>query len=172
MGSIFSAAGQLMSGFSQYSIAKSQQIQLDQNANDAVGASQRQAFLDRLKTQAVQSRATAVAAASGAGATDPSVVNLQGEIGREGEYAALTDLYNGTAQAQQMRYQGAVTRYQGNQAVLASGIDALATLTGGSGGGGQSLFDKFGGGGPNANGDVANMNQSGGLSSFLAAMGG
>lgn len=42
-----------------------------------------------------QSKLIATAAASGAGATDPTVLNVSGQLQQQGTLAALTDLWNG-----------------------------------------------------------------------------
>lgn len=136
-----SAAGTIASGFEKNSEAQSEQIQLNQNANATQAAAQRQAFLDRQKTQFIQGRQTAYAAASGAGASDPTVVNLEAQTGEEGEYAALTDLYNGKTSADAMRFQGKMTGYAGEQALMGSVIDAGSTIAGGQ----SSIMQKYGG---------------------------
>lgn len=140
-GNALSGVGTIAGGFAKNSEAQSERAQLIQNANNAQGAAQRQAYLDREKTKFIQGRQTAYAAASGAGASDPTVVNLEAETGREGEYAALTDLYNGKTSADAMRYQGAMTSYAGDQALTGSFVDAASTI----GGGQSSILKKHGG---------------------------
>ena len=65
----------------------------------------------------LQSRALAVAAASGGGALDPTVLNLIGGIAGEGQLAADTERYNAAVDAQGMRTQAAATEYEGKLAL-------------------------------------------------------
>ncbi len=143
---VLQAGGQLASGFAKASEADSEAQQLEINAGQTIAGAQREAFLTRQKGEFVASRQRAIAAGSGTTATDVGVTNLVGETGREAEYSALSSLYTGQSQAQQMRLQAQMARYQGKQDVVASGIQAIGTLAGSSGG--DNLFEKYGMGGP------------------------
>lgn len=140
---LLQAGGQLASGFAKDSEAQSEAQQLEINARQTIAASQREAYGDRMKGKFVQSRQQALAAASGATATDPTIANLEGETGRETEYSALSKLFTGKSEGQQMQLQADMSRYQGRQALVSSGIDAIGTLAGS--GGGSSMLDKYGG---------------------------
>jgi hypothetical protein len=65
-----------------------------------------------------------VAAASGAGASDASVVNIVGRIKGEGAYRAATALYAGEDKARVLRMQAAAKRYEGLTAEEAGGLNA------------------------------------------------
>lgn len=95
-----------------------------QNAGQQVAASQRGAKEQNRQAELVASRARALAAASGAGASDVSVVNLIGRIKGEGAYNAQTVLYQGEEQARQMRMAAAAKKYQGLTAEEAGGLNA------------------------------------------------
>src|ERR1700749_4822390 len=96
------AAGTIMGGISENSVAGVEAAQLRQNAGQTIAGSQRQAEIARMNTKLVQSRQTAVAGASGAGAGDVGVQNIEAQTGQRGEYDALTALYNGKSAAQNM----------------------------------------------------------------------
>lgn len=79
----------------------------------------------------VESRTRAVAGASGAGAGDVSVVNDEADIGRAGEYAALTSLYTGQSQARALNYQAKMTQFAGQNALTAGIISGAGDAAGG-----------------------------------------
>ncbi len=138
-----------------------QAAQLDQNAGQQRAASQRQAAEQRRQARLAASRVQALA---GGGSTDPSVLGLTGDIAGEGEYNALSALYEGEEKARGMEMQATSARGQGDQyrksgqAALARGQVALqqgqvsnsaAKLNATSAlfSGASSLFTKYGDGG-------------------------
>lgn len=140
---IVAAAGTLLSGASEKGAAKSQALQLEQNAGQERATSQLGMAEQRRSARYMQSRALALAAASGAGASDPSVVNVISSIEGEGEFRALASLYEGESAARQMELGAKVARKQGKAAGTASYLKAGSTLLAG----GNSWADKYGGGG-------------------------
>lgn len=132
--------------------AEFQAKQLDQQAGQSMATGQRQSAEQLRQAKLAQSRAIALAAASGAGASDPTVVRLMGEIGAEGAYRAGVAMYQGEEQARQLRLKAAAARYEG-EAALVSGearSDAYSTastasLLSGAG----TLYARYGMGGPN-----------------------
>lgn len=98
--------------------------QYTQNAGEIIAASQRAANDETRQAKLVQSRAVALAAASGAGASDVSVVNLVSRIRGEGSYRAQTQLYQGESQARQMRMAAKAKSYEGLTAEEAGSLNA------------------------------------------------
>ncbi len=94
--------------------AQAMQIQAGQER----AASQRQAINQRRTEQLAISRGTALAAASGGGATDPSIITTQGQIVREGELNALTDLYHGEQTGRDLESGADLTRFEGASAAI------------------------------------------------------
>lgn len=135
--------------------------QYDSNAGQAVAASQRAAMDQERQARIVQSRALAVAAGSGAGASDPTVTNVISKIAQEGKYRSMLALYQGEEQARQLKAGAAAKRYEGD-AALAGGIDALSaskfgvasTLLSGAGKG-YTMYDKYGTGSPASSGGMS-----------------
>lgn len=122
--------------------------QLDVNAGQEIASSQRTAIEDRRQARLAQSTIRARAAASGGGADDPTVLNLEANAAGEGEYQALTDLYEGASRARGLRMQASADRFEGKQYALAgkrarsgSYFSAATSLFGGVG---QGLMAKYG----------------------------
>lgn len=155
-GTLLSASSQLAqaraSGAAGEAIRKAKEFEAGQmtvRAGQARAVSQREAAEARRKGRFIQSALQARAAASGAGATDPTVAKLAGDIAAEAELRSLTALFGGEEQARLLESGAAVRRFEGEQAVRAGKIarragfmKAGATLLGGFGRG--SLFEKFG----------------------------
>lgn len=117
----------------QSSKVEAQQMQV--NAGQERAAAQRSAMEQRRQARLVQSRQQAVAAASGAGATDPTVVDLMTDTNAEGEYRALSELYTGEQRARGLETDAANTRYAGKvraqqyrSRILPTILDTGATL--------------------------------------------
>jgi len=158
LGSNMSAASHVQFGIQARQAAQFQADQLRQNANSAQAASQRQAFdIDR-QTQFITSRALAVAAASGGGASDPTVVRLIARDAGEGAYQKSLALYGGTDRArldlenaQAKTYEGQTTE-RNSLEVGAAGYASGATNLLKSRAKGASLLQRFGGDGPQVGG--------------------
>lgn len=136
--------------------AEFQAAQLRQNAGEAQASSQRVAIDADRATQLANSRALAVAAASGAGASDPTVVNIIARNAGEGAYRKAVALYQGDERARMMNLQATAKEYEGknvaSNSTLVAGAQALHGVTGLMQGyaKGASLYERFGGGGPNS----------------------
>jgi hypothetical protein len=98
-------------------------------------------LLERKKAKNLMSRARAVAAASGAGASDPTVTNLMADIDTQGEVNYLNALYSGDTTARGLRTGAATARRTGKAAQSASRINAASTGLGGA----TSWYAKYGG---------------------------
>jgi hypothetical protein len=146
-GLITSSVGSILQGFQERSAANVEADDLNSSAKEQLASGQRGYAVAQRQTQLVQSRAKALAAGSGAGASDPTVQNIQADIGREGEYDALTQLYNGESASRALRYQASMTKYAGSQAFSSGLVKGLfgdqASM--GLGGQGVSLMQKYGG---------------------------
>lgn len=139
------SAGQAARGAAYFKAA-----QLDQNAQSVVAAGQRNAEDERLKATLLASRALAVAAASGGGASDPTVTKVITDIAGRGAYNAGMALYNAEEQARQLttgaeaeRYGGRIAEAGGKQRQAAYDFGAASKFAQGA-----SLFSKYGRNGP------------------------
>ena len=135
----------------------------EQNAGQERATAQRAAEEERRQGKLVQSQALARSAASG-GASDPTVVNLIGDIAGESEYRAQTALYQGEERATGLQQGADLSRYEGytqarstknnarNQVYTSfantalSAGNSIATKYGGKFDGGGFDGSKYGGG--------------------------
>jgi hypothetical protein len=79
-------------------------------------ASAQREFLERRRQQRLsESRAVAVAGASGGGVGDPTVLNIIGDIAGEGDFAAQTALFEGDSAAHLLNTEAALAIYEGEQ---------------------------------------------------------
>lgn len=140
-----------IAGQRQRQAAEFEAEQLEIQSGQSIAAAQRRMLEERRQARLAQSRAQAVAAASGGGASDITVVNLISRIAAEGAYKEEIALYEGMDRSRQLRMAAKSKRFEGASAEQAgafrqSAYDtmALGSLVGGAG----SLFGKYGGGGP------------------------
>ncbi len=126
--------------------------QADYLAGQSRAIAQREAYEQRKTAALLSSKALANAAASGAGASDPTVVDLINGIQAEGTYRAALAMYEGeeqarnytvTAQARRLGGQSAAASRtaEGESIARASNLSMFSTLLRGS----SSLLDRYGG---------------------------
>jgi hypothetical protein len=119
--------------------------QLVQRAAEERAAGQRRAMERRTATARLISRQIALGAASGAGVTTPSLLDIIGDTEQEGTYHALGDMFVGESrargnldQAAAARYQASIARMRGSNALiggLMKGFGGSMRASGRSGGG-------------------------------------
>lgn len=107
----------LAAGMRKQQLANYEAQQLDVNAKQAFAASQRAAYFKGQEGDLVLSRMTALAAASGAGASDPTILNLKAQILARKAYNMEAALYGGEEQARGMREAAKAKRYGGELAM-------------------------------------------------------
>lgn len=148
------AVSHLQFGIQAQRAAQFQAAQLRQNANAALAASQRDAYDVDLQTKMITSRALAVAAASGGGASDPTVLNIMAQDAARGAYLKSMALYNGQDKARQLQEQADAAEYEGKLTKRNSMIEGVGDFVKlgssllGTQARGASLFQRFGGNGP------------------------
>ena len=136
------AAGRRTAAAKQF---EAQQLRI--NAGQQIAAGQAAAFEQERQARLVASRQIAVAAASGAGASDPTVNTMIARTAKEGSYRAAVALYQGEDAARQMRMAAAGKDYEAQAGIDAGETQADAyKLLGRSQllAGGSSLFAKYG----------------------------
>lgn len=106
--------------------------QMEQNAGQDQAAGQRNAQNAQRQSELIQSRALAVAGASGAGMSDPTIVKIMGDLAKEGQLAVDTQLYQGDEAARQGRFAAKVKRYEGDQARKGLNIAANSAIATGN----------------------------------------
>jgi hypothetical protein len=159
--------GEIMGGISHYEFgqqamqaAQFQAAQLRQNAGQVQASAQRQAFDVDRQAKYVASSALATAAASGGGASDPTVVNLMARNAGEFAYRKAVALYQGDDKARLMNLQADAKEYEGettaansDKVAAAQFLQGGASLLKGSARD-SSLLQRFGAGGPRTGGNA------------------
>jgi hypothetical protein len=158
-GQAIGAGGELLHGMQYRDAAHFQAEQLRRNATDQVGiATLKAAEADR-HTALQNSRALAVAAASGGGASDPGVVSLLARNAEEGAYRRQIAMYEGASASRGMNLAAAAREYEGKAGQVNATENAVGSLFGATttllkGQARDSLFAKYGMGSP-ANGNAS-----------------
>jgi len=141
-GSIVSGVGQIQAGRAANVNAKFQAAQAQQQAGQERAAAQRVAIEERRKADLALSRGQAVLASSGGGTLDPTAMRLMGGIAQQGEYNALSALFQGEETARGLELSAAAKRMEGKQAKRAGMIGGISTIASGIGQAG--LYQKYG----------------------------
>lgn len=135
VGTVVSSVGSLAEGEATAAAAKAggkdaarvatwQAAQLRQNAGQERAAAQREAIEERRRARLVMSRARALAGASGAGVSDPTITGILADLGTEGEMNAQTALWEGEEAARGLEAQAAGAEYEGALAKSAGAFRA------------------------------------------------
>lgn len=119
-----------MGGESAAAAGRLQQKQYEAQAKAEAATGQREGIERKRQSDLLASRALAIAAASGGGALDPTVVNIIAGIDAQGDYGARSAIYGGETAAQGSRLKGALSLYEGKAARQAARIQALSQLVG------------------------------------------
>ncbi len=154
LGGQIASQGALQAGQAAREAAYYRAAGLRQNAQEERAAGQRDMFNVQTKTKDIQSTLRARAAASGGGATDPTIMALQDQIETAGSVGALTEMYKGenrarglvdSARGEEISGDAALTganyRSQGAKGRASGAMNSgYASLLSGA----SSMFDKFG----------------------------
>ena len=101
--------------------------ELHKRAGTRRAVSHREAAEERRDAEFAYSRALAVAAASGAGVSDPTVVKIFADLQAEGDYRVLSRLFVGEDEAQGIEYSAEAARREGKARKRAHRLTALST---------------------------------------------
>lgn len=142
VGTGISAIGQIQAGRQQEAAAEFQAKQMDQQAKDKMAVATRDAEQEAKKKDALLSRQTAVAASSGAGVQNQSVLQLLEDTEAQGAYNVASTIYGGQQEAAGLRNQAAATRAEGKAAKTGAYLGAAGTLASGFG---SAYKQKYGG---------------------------
>jgi hypothetical protein len=142
------AASTVLTTAAAYQQSNAQETQLEavarareEEANAEAAESQRAATIERRKARNLMSRARAVSAASGAGASDPTVVNQLADIETQGELNALNAMYSGSTAARGYRRGAAIARNEADATQTAGYLGAASTALEGA----SDWYSKYGG---------------------------
>lgn len=148
VGAAVAAYGTIKAGQAQKAEAGFEAKQMQVKGLQDQATAERVALNDKRQADILGSKVQADAAASGGGALDPSVVNIQSNIAGEGEYRALTALYQGDESAAGLTDEANAKMFQGSQTSKAANISAAGTfLQSSASAAAGGLAGKYGGGG-------------------------
>ncbi len=136
---LISAVGQRNAGIAANQEANYRAQQDTINAGQERASGQRGAIEQIRQLRLVQSKAQANAAASGAGALDPSVMSIMGDLETQGQYKAAVASYEGEDKARNLETNATLARYTGKQAESAGNMAAIGTLMSGA----SSMYSKY-----------------------------
>lgn len=142
VGTVTSALGARNAGIAAEQEANYRADQMKVNAGQERASAQRQMIGEIKKMRLVQSRGQALAAASGAGALDPSVMDIMGDLETEGRYRGAVAGYEGEDRARSLESGAVLARYEGKNARKAGSIKSLSTIMSGA----SDLYSKYDGG--------------------------
>lgn len=139
-GTVLTAGGDIYAGRAEKRSADDEAAQLNRRALARRAEAQSGAREDRRQARLVQSKARARVAASGGSLADPSIVNYMADAEGEGEFAALTRLYEGYEEAAGLDDAATVRRREGRAARTAGYLRGLSSAFAGF----ESLSSKYG----------------------------
>jgi hypothetical protein len=139
-GTLLTVGGTIAGANERAGSLRAEAAQLDAQAMTDRASSQRKAIEERRQARLASSRALALAAASGGGASDPTVTKLIAGLEGEGEYRALSALYEGEESARGKEAQAAANRKGAKSAKTAGTLNAVGTILSA----GASLYDRYG----------------------------
>ncbi len=140
MSGFIDAFGKIKSGNAAKKQAFAEAKQMEDKAGLTRSISQREAIEERRESDLLQSRALAVAAASGGGASDPTVINIIADLEEEGLIRSLNAMASGETEARFLERQAGMRREEGKAARTAGRIGAVSSIVKT----GESLATKYG----------------------------
>jgi hypothetical protein len=144
-----SAGGSIIGANAEASSLRSQAAQYEVNAGLARASSQRKAIDVVREGKLQQSRVLALVAASGAGASDPSVVNALARMAGETQYAKDVALYEGDVEGMNYEMQASARRAEARAVKTLGYMKAASTLLSA----GSTMADRYGNAKPGVGND-------------------
>jgi hypothetical protein len=143
------AAGTIAQGNAQLAAAKNERAQLNRMASEELAVATRGTEAKAKEQRGLMSRVQAVAADSGGGATDDTVLNIIGDIAKEGNVQQRDILRSGQVKSDDLMYRGRVgvnaarqnkslSKWMAGGQMLSAAGDAFAKYGSGGFGGGKS----------------------------------
>lgn len=111
-------------------LAGMEAAQLRENAKASMAAGIQDSMEQQRQGRIAASRALALAAASGGGASDPTVMNIIANLSGQATYQAMSALYEGQERARLMEKQAVMTEYGGTLQEASAKSQAKATRFG------------------------------------------
>lgn len=130
IGALVSGFGTIASGVAANRAAKQDALNMEAAGKEEVAAAQRDAEVKRREGRLINSRAQALAAASGAGAgTDaPTIVKLMSQTSGESEFNAQSAMFGGFSRQAGLKQGAASRRAEGKASLLGSVFSGFGTM--------------------------------------------
>lgn len=128
LGAGVSAVGSVVGGMQEQSMAEQQAKLMKKKGEEEFALAQAEARDKRREATLANSRNLAVAAASGAGASDPTVTEIMTDVEAQGTYNALTEMYKGELARKGLYQEASATKISGNNAMTSSIFEAAGTI--------------------------------------------
>lgn len=128
IGTALSVGSTIYGGLAANAQAKGEAKNLKKKGEQQIAVAQREADRKRRETNLLLSRQTAVAGASGAGVTDPTVLSVMGKTKTEGDNAAMLDMYNGMVNRSDLYTEANTVRGEGKSKLFGTFLDAGSTI--------------------------------------------
>jgi hypothetical protein len=125
-------AGKSQQADYQEAVARNNAIALQQKANEEAAIGQRAAATESRKSDLVQSRARSLGAASGTAVASPSQLNIEAGIAGQGDYNALSALYEGMSRSRASEHQADLELFKADRISDAAGTQQMASLFSGA----------------------------------------
>lgn len=136
-----STVGAIQQGRAADAQAKSQAEQLNARAKQERATAQLASIEEKRQAERVSSRAKTLIAAGSGDTTDVGSQDILSDIGGEGEYRSLMQLYEGEEKAKGSEFQAQSVREEGRAARRAGVMSGIGTALSGA----SSAYDTFGG---------------------------
>jgi hypothetical protein len=136
-GTVLGVMGAAKQGKDDKAAADFQAAQLDQSAGQSRASGQREALEQKRQARLANSRLRALAQGGGG---DPTIVKLSQDIAGEGEFRALTALYEGEERARGMEMSATGARKSGKSAQQVGYVRGFSTVLDRAPG----LYEKYG----------------------------
>lgn len=130
-GTLVQGLGQMQQAEYQAAVARSEAAAQRMKGEEAAAAAQRRQITNLRQAELVGSRARALSAASGTLATDPTQVDIESDIAQQGQYNALSALYEGMAASRMANYQADIDLFRARRYEAAMPFAVGGTLLSG-----------------------------------------
>jgi hypothetical protein len=145
VGLVAGVAGSGMANEAAIKAGKQEQAFRRKQATAIRAEASQTAWNERENKERILSRATALAAASGAGVSDPTMVKILGDLEGEGAYREAVAVYQGEAQARLLEEMGDAAKQAGRDKADYYGAQGIASALQGA----STLYSQYNTSSPN-----------------------
>lgn len=126
IGTLISVVGSVVGGITAMQNANAEAKMAKQRGDEELASAERKASERRREARLAASRTTALAAASGGMASDPTVTSILAGIDERGTYNSLAEIYQGKTARENYYAQASMLKRKGAQAMAGSIFSGLS----------------------------------------------